>query len=65
MDERMTLEELIDEFRWVWPRHSGRITLAAPILGLTANGLEKRFRQARREGRVQYVDDRKLGPRYE
>lgn len=58
MSKRMTLEELIEEFRWTWPRHGGLITVAGPILGTTAAGLEKRLRQARRDGLVDYVDDR-------
>ena len=58
MPERMTLDELIEEFRLTWPRHGGLITVAGPILGTTAAGLEKRLRQARRDGLVQFVDDR-------
>ena len=52
------LHELIEEFNWVRPRHGGCLTLAAPIFGTTAAALEKRFRQARRDGLVDYVDDR-------
>ena len=58
MAKRLTgwpLHELIEEFKWVWPRHGGDLHLAAPIFGTTAAALEKRFREARRDGLVNYV----------
>ena len=60
MAERLTVDELIEEFVWTLNRHGGRITLAAPILGCSPNSLEKRMREARRAGLVHYVDDRKI-----
>ena len=52
--------DILAEFDWTRPRHGGRATLAAPILGTTPAALTKLFQRARAEGfEVEFIDDTK------
>jgi hypothetical protein len=43
-------EELVAEFEWTRVRHGGLVTAAAPIFGITPQGLERRLWRARKNG---------------
>jgi DNA-binding NtrC family response regulator len=45
-----TREELIHEFKWTWGRHRGRTSIAAEILGIKENTLERALSRARKDG---------------
>jgi ABC-type molybdate transport system permease subunit len=52
---------VVSEFRHTYGRHGGRITVAAPILGMTPTALSRALYRARKDGeRVEFFDDVKV-----
>ena len=42
--------QVVEEFIWTMPRHSGHTEWAAPILGVSTAALEQTLHRARRDG---------------
>jgi hypothetical protein len=56
----MAREELVAEFEHTRGRHGGRVSLAAPILGVTPFALARALFRAKRDGvHVRFYDDTK------
>ena len=54
----LTREELLREYLHTWPRHRGRLSAAAQILGYRPASLERRLQRMRRDGfQVWYTMD--------
>jgi hypothetical protein len=52
--------EIADEFMHTWDRHGGRVSVAAPILGLRPDNLARALYRARQDGmEVKMIDDQK------
>ena len=55
---RLPRDLVVSEFMHTYGRHGGRITVAAPILGMTPHALHRALYRARNAGvRVSFVDD--------
>jgi hypothetical protein len=54
----MPREIVLSEFEHTWGRHSGQITVAAPILGMSPQALSRALYRAKSDGeQVRFVDD--------
>lgn len=55
---RLPRDLVISEFKHTWSRHGGRISIAAPILGMTPHALQRALYRARKDGvDVRFFDD--------
>lgn len=55
---RLPRDLVLSEFMHTWGRHGGRITIAAPILGMTPIALQRALYRARHDGQgVPFSDD--------
>jgi hypothetical protein len=56
--DNMSARDFVNEFIWIWPRHEGRITVAARIFGMSPAALTQRLYRAKRTGiEVSFYDD--------
>lgn len=60
----MQAKELLTEFEWTWPRHQGRVSVAAPILGMTPEALSRALYRLKKKGHdiamINDIDKRQL-----
>jgi hypothetical protein len=53
-------KELLTEFQWTWPRHQGRVSVAAPILGMTPEALSRALYRLKNKGYdIRMINDTK------
>lgn len=56
--DSMSPQDLVNEFMWTWPRHNGKVTVAARIFGMQPLSFVQRLKRARKSGvEVTFVDD--------
>ena len=56
--DQMSPQDLVNEFMWTWPRHNGKVTVAARIFGMQPLSFVQRLKRARKSGvEVTFVDD--------
>jgi muramoyltetrapeptide carboxypeptidase LdcA involved in peptidoglycan recycling len=46
----MEAMEVLTEYEWTWARHQGRISIAAPILGMTPEALSRALYRLKNKG---------------
>ena len=57
-EPRLSIEELAQEFMHTYPRHGGRISVAAPIFDRQPNSLAKALNRAKQRGLdAKFIDD--------
>ena len=55
---RLPRDVVVSEFLHTFDRHRGRITVAAPILGMTPHALQRALYRARKDGQsLTFYDD--------
>ena len=56
--DQMSPQDLVNEFMWTWPRHNGKVTVAARIFGMSPAAFAQRLKRARNSGvEVSFNDD--------
>lgn len=56
--DNMSPQDLVNEFMWTWPRHNGKVTVAARIFGMEPLSFVQRLKRARKSGvEVTFNDD--------
>ena len=58
--DHMSAQKFVNEFVWIWPRHEGRLSVAARIFGMSPEALAQRLYRAKRTGiEVSFYNDTK------